>query len=140
MNALSIGLFASLTFALLPPAHAKQTCTIESYQPIDIPSDTSGGILDEETGQFLVTQKPPMRCASITFTTSKTRDRIASHLSGSFNATYYDEQSTPAYSIEFDENELEAGYIRIGPHTPVEAYVCFSTSETPIKALSCDVQ
>ncbi|EGA69307.1 hypothetical protein VISI1226_02647 [Vibrio sinaloensis DSM 21326] len=139
MKAVTFGLLASL--ALLSPisAYAKHTCTIDNYQSVDIAPDTSGGVLDEETGQFLITQKPPMRCATITFTTSKTRDRIASQMNGSFEATYFDNKTARSHSVTFDEDQLKAGYIRIGPNDPVEAYVCFTTSDTPIKDISCDI-
>ena len=68
----------ALTMLMPSIASAKETCTIEQFQAIDIQPDTKGGVLDKESGQFLITEKPPMRCANITFTTSTTRNRIAS--------------------------------------------------------------
>lgn len=47
-----------LASALLLPslAHAKSSCTIEDFQPIDITPDTKGGVLDKESGQFPLTK------------------------------------------------------------------------------------
>ncbi|CAV17742.1 Conserved hypothetical protein [Vibrio atlanticus] len=55
-----------LALAILMPTvvTAKETCTIEQFQAIDIQPDTKGGVLDKESGQFLITEKPPMRCAA----------------------------------------------------------------------------
>ncbi|MEZ9353858.1 hypothetical protein AB4182_20055 [Vibrio splendidus] len=131
-----------LALAILMPtaASAKETCTIEQFQAIDIKPDTKGGVLDKESGQFLITEKPPMRCANITFTTSTTRNRIASQMNGNFEASFYDGKTGNSHSVTFNEDEVQAGYIRIGPNNPVEAYVCFVTSETPIKNITCDVK
>ena len=54
-----------IALAILMPtaASAKETCTIEQFQAIDIQPDTKGGVLDKESGQFLITEKPPMRCS-----------------------------------------------------------------------------
>ena len=81
-----------IVLAILMPtaAAAKETCTIEQFQPIDIQPDTKGGVLDKESGQFLITEKPPMRCGTVTFTTSTTRNRIASQMNGNFEASFYD--------------------------------------------------
>ncbi|OQQ03271.1 hypothetical protein BK411_20750 [Vibrio splendidus] len=130
----------ALTMLMPSIASAKETCTIEQFQAIDIQPDTKGGVLDKESGQFLITEKPPMRCANITFTTSTTRNRIASQMNGNFEASFYDNQTRSSHSVAFDEDEVQAGYIRIGPNNPVEAYVCFVTSETPIKNITCDVK
>ncbi|ULN64925.1 hypothetical protein MID13_03750 [Vibrio gigantis] len=131
-----------LALAILMPtvASAKETCTIEQFQPIDIQPDTKGGVLDKESGQFLITEKPPMRCANVTFTTSTTRNRIASQMNGNFEASFYDGQIGSSSSASFNEDEVKAGYIRIGPNNPAEAYICFVTSETPIKNITCDVK
>ena len=131
-----------LASALLLPslANAKPSCTIESFEPIDITPETKGGVFDKESGQFLVTQKPMMRCANITFTTAHTRNRVAHLLTQNFEASYFDGKTGQSHSVTFDEDELEAGYIRIGPNNPQIAYVCFTTSETPIKDISCDVK
>ncbi|MBE8577284.1 hypothetical protein [Vibrio sp. OPT18] len=131
-----------LALTMLMPliASAKETCTIEQFQAIDIQPDTKGGVLDKESGQFLITEKPPMRCANITFTTSTTRNRIASQMNNNFEANFYDNQTGSSHSVTFDEDEVKAGYIRIGPNKPAEAYVCFVTSETPIKDITCDVK
>ncbi|UPR33590.1 hypothetical protein [Vibrio splendidus] len=130
----------ALTMLMPSIASAKETCTIEQFQPIDIQPDTKGGVLDKESGQFLVTEKPPMRCANITFTTSTTRNRIASQMNNNFEANFYDNQTGKSHSVAFDEDEVKAGYIRIGPNKPAEAYVCFVTSETPIKDITCDIK
>ena len=131
-----------LASALLLPslANAKPSCTIESFEPIDIAPETKGGVFDKESGQFLVTQKPMMRCANITFTTAHTRNRVAHLLTQNFEASYFDGKTGQSHSVTFGEDELEAGYIRIGPNNPQTAYVCFTTSETPIKDISCDVK
>ncbi|MCY9863457.1 hypothetical protein OTK49_13015 [Vibrio coralliirubri] len=129
----------ALTMLMPSIASAKETCTIEQFQAIDIQPDTKGGVLDKESGQFLITEKPPMRCANITFTTSTTRNRIASQMNNNFEANFYDNQTGNSHSVTFDEDEVKAGYIRIGPNKPAEAYVCFVTSETPIKDITCDV-
>ncbi|MEZ8099872.1 hypothetical protein [Vibrio bivalvicida] len=129
----SLSLFSASTYA-------KAKCTIEHYQPIDVASETKGGVLDEESGQFLIKEKPPMRCANITFSTSHTRDRVANQMQGSFEALYFDNQTSRSYSITFNQDQVKAGYIRIGPNNPAEAYVCFTTSDTPIKEISCDVE
>ncbi|MEL0611032.1 hypothetical protein [Vibrio echinoideorum] len=131
-----------IVLAILMPtaASAKETCTIEQFQAIDIQPDTKGGVLDKESGQFLITEKPPMRCGTVTFTTSTTRNRIASQMNGNFEASFYDGQTGNSHSVTFNEDEVQAGYIRIGPNNPVEAYVCFVTSETPIKNITCDVK
>ncbi|WP_192890117.1 hypothetical protein [Vibrio bathopelagicus] len=131
-----------LALAILMPtaASAKETCTIEQFQPIDIQPDTKGGVLDKESGQFLITEKPPMRCANITFTTSTTRNRIASQMNSNFEASFYDGQTGNSSLASFNEDEVKAGYIRIGPNNPAEAYICFVTSETPIKDITCDVK
>jgi|GEM_PF-1052598 len=129
----SLSLFSATIFA-------KASCTIEYYQAIDVASETQGGVLDEETGQFLIKEKPPMRCANITFSTAHTRDRVASQMHGSFEAVYFDNQKGKSHSISFNQDEVQAGYIRIGPNKPVEAYVCFTTAETPIREISCDVE
>ncbi|MDA0155082.1 hypothetical protein OH460_22445 [Vibrio sp. Makdt] len=129
----------ALTMLMPSIASAKETCTIEQFQAIDIQPDTKGGVLDKESGQFLITEKPPMRCANITFTTSTTRNRIASQMNNNFEANFYDNQTGSSHSVTFDEGEVKAGYIRIGPNKPAEAYVCFVTSETPIKDITCDV-
>ena len=129
----------ALTILMPSIASAKETCTIEQFQAIDIQPDTKGGVLDKESGQFLITEKPPMRCANITFTTSTTRNRIASQMNNNFEANFYDNQTGNSHSVTFDEDEVKAGYIRIGPNKPAEAYVCFVTSETPIKDITCDV-
>ncbi|MEZ9700327.1 hypothetical protein AB4455_21520 [Vibrio sp. 10N.261.46.E12] len=129
----------ALTMLMPSIASAKETCTIEQFQAIDIQPNTKGGVLDKESGQFLVTEKPPMRCANITFTTSTTRNRIASQMNNNFEASFYDNQTGNSHSATFDEDEVKAGYIRIGPNNPAEAYVCFVTSETPIKDITCDV-
>jgi hypothetical protein len=131
-----------LASALLLPslANAKPSCTIESFEPIDIAPETKGGVFDKESGQFLVTQKPMMRCANITFTTAHTRNRVAHLLTQNFEASYFDGKTGQSHSVTFDEDELEAGYIRIGPNNPQTAYACFTTSETPIKDISCDVK
>ncbi len=130
----------ALTMLMPSIASAKETCTIEQFQAIDIQPDAKGGVLDKESGQFLITEKPPMRCANITFTTSTTRNRIASQMNNNFEASFYDNQTGISHSVAFDEDEVKAGYIRIGPNNPVEAYVCFVTSETPIKNITCDVK
>ncbi|CAK3759799.1 MULTISPECIES: hypothetical protein [Vibrio] len=130
----------ALTMLMPSIASAKETCTIEQFQAIDIQPDTKGGVLDKESGQFLITEKPPMRCANITFTTSTTRNRIASQMNNNFEANFYDNQTGNSHSVTFDEDEVKAGYIRIGPNKPAEAYVCFVTSETPIKDITCDVK
>ncbi|MFA0378238.1 hypothetical protein AB4517_10425 [Vibrio sp. 10N.222.52.C3] len=130
----------ALTMLMTSIASAKETCTIEQFQAIDIQPDTKGGVLDKESGQFLITEKPPMRCANITFTTSTTRNRIASQMNNNFEANFYDNQMGSSHSVTFDEDEVKAGYIRIGPNKPAEAYVCFVTSETPIKNITCDVK
>ncbi|MEZ8045313.1 hypothetical protein AB6C46_14405 [Vibrio sp. 10N.237.312.C02] len=131
-----------LALAILTPTvvTAKETCTIEQFQAIDIQPDTKGGVLDKESGQFLITEKPPMRCANITFITSTTRNRIASQMNRKFEASFYDGQTSNSHSVTFNEDEIQAGYIRIGRNNPVEAYVCFATSETPIKNITCDVK
>ncbi|WP_172380390.1 hypothetical protein [Vibrio sp. Vb339] len=129
----------ALTMLMPSIVSAKETCTIEQFQAIDIQPDTKGGVLDKESGQFLITEKPPMRCANITFTTSTTRNRIASQMNNNFEANFYDNQTGSSHSVTFDEDEVKAGYIRIGPNKPAEAYVCFVTSETPIKDITCDV-
>ena len=131
-----------LAFAVLMPTvvSAKETCTVEQFQAIDIQPDTKGGVIDKESGQFLITEKPPMRCATITFTTSTTRNRIVSQMNGNFEASFYDNQTGNSSSATFNEDEVKAGYIRIGPNNPAEAYVCFVTSETPIKDISCYVK
>ncbi|CDT28546.1 conserved exported hypothetical protein [Vibrio coralliirubri] len=129
----------ALTMLMPSITSAKETCTIEQFQAIDIQPDTKGGVLDKESGQFLITEKPPMRCANITFTTSTTRNRIASQMNNNFEANFYDNQTGSSHSVTFDEDEVKAGYIRIGPNKPAEAYVCFVTSETPIKDITCDV-
>ncbi|PMH06809.1 hypothetical protein [Vibrio splendidus] len=130
----------ALTILMPTTMSAKETCTIEQFQPVDIQPDTKGGVLDKESGQFLITEKPPMRCANITFTTSTTRNRIASQMNSNFEANFYDNQTGISHSVTFNEDEVQAGYIRIGPNNPVEAYVCFVTSETPIKNIACDVK
>ncbi|MFA0404991.1 MULTISPECIES: hypothetical protein [unclassified Vibrio] len=129
----------ALTMLMPSIASAKETCTVEQFQAIDIQPDTKGGVIDKESGQFLITEKPPMRCANITFTTSTTRNRIASQMNNNFEANFYDNQTGSSHSVTFDEDEIKAGYIRIGPNKPAEAYVCFVTSETPIKDITCDV-
>ena len=131
-----------LASALLLPslAHAKSSCTIEDFQPIDITPDTKGGVLDKESGQFLINQKPMMRCANITFSTAHTRNRVAHMMNHNFEAYYFDGKTGQSHSATFDEDELKAGYIKIGPNHPKTAYVCFTTSETPIKDISCDVK
>ncbi|MCR9907127.1 hypothetical protein NB545_06540, partial [Vibrio campbellii] len=103
-----------LASALLLPslANAKPSCTIESFEPIDIAPETRGGVFDKESGQFLVTQKPMMRCANITFTTAHTRNRVAHLLTQNFEAGYFDGKTGQSHSVTFDEDELEAGYIR----------------------------
>ena len=130
----------ALTMLMPSIASAKETCTIEQFQAIDIQPDAKGGVLDKESGQFLITEKPPMRCANITFTTSTTRNRIASQMNSNFEASFYDGKTGNSHSVTFNEDEVQAGYIRIGPNNPVEAYVCFVTSETPIKSITCDVK
>ncbi|WP_060983591.1 hypothetical protein [Vibrio splendidus] len=130
----------ALTMLMPSIASAKETCAIEQFQAIDIQPDTKGGVLDKESGQFLIAEKPPMRCANITFTTSTTRNRIASQMNNNFEASFYDNQTGISHSVTFDEDEVKAGYIRIGPNKPAEAYVCFVTSETPIKNITCDVK
>ncbi|WP_333913781.1 hypothetical protein [Vibrio coralliirubri] len=130
----------ALTMLMPSIASAKETCIIEQFQAIDIQPDTKGGVLDKESGQFLITEKPPMRCANITFTTSTTRNRIASQMNNNFEANFYDNQTGSSHSVAFDEDEVKAGYIRIGPNKPADAYVCFVTSETPIKDITCDVK
>ncbi|WKY58721.1 hypothetical protein Q5H80_03555 [Vibrio sp. SNU_ST1] len=131
-----------LALAILMPtvATAKETCTIEQFQAIDIQPDTKGGVFDKESGQLLITEKPPMRCANITFITSTTRNRIASQMNSKFEASFYDGQTGNSHSVTFNKDEVKAGYIRIGPNNPVEAYVCFVTSETPIRNITCDVK
>ncbi|AIW13368.1 hypothetical protein VITU102760_15245 [Vibrio tubiashii] len=135
----ALGYFLASLSLFSAHAFAKATCTIEYYQPIDIASETKGGVLDRESGQILIKEKPPMRCANVTFTTSHTRDRVANQMQGSFEAIYFDNQKGQSHSISFNQDEVQAGYIRIGPNNPVEAYICFTTSETPIKEISCDV-
>ena len=138
----SIFLKTTLSLFIFLPVivSAKETCHIEQFQPVDIQPEISGGVLDKESGQFLITQKPPMRCATVTFSTSTTRNRIADQMSNHFEATYFDNQMSNSHSITFDEDAVKAGYIRVGPNNPVDAYVCFETSETPIKDITCDVK
>ena len=95
-------------------ASAKETCTIEQFQAIDIQPDTKGGVLDKESGQFLITEKPPMRCANITFTTSTTRNRIASQMNGNFEASFYDGKTGNSHSVTFNEDEVQAGCCLLG--------------------------
>ena len=77
----SIFLKTTLSLFIFLPVivSAKETCHIEQFQPVDIQPEISGGVLDKESGQLLITQKPPMRCATVTFSTSTTRNRIADH-------------------------------------------------------------
>ena len=123
-----------------PVSFAKNTCTIESFQSIDIEPTTTAAKIDRENDQIQIKRKPPMRCANITFTTSNTRNRIGHQMANKFEAQYFDNTSATSHSISFDEDKLKAGYIRVGPNNPVEAYVCFTTAETPIKEISCDVK
>ncbi|MCZ8488094.1 hypothetical protein O9992_13800 [Vibrio lentus] len=60
----------------MPGSVCKETCTIEQFQPIDIQPETKGGVLDK-SGQFLITEKPPMRCANNAFHDVYNRNRIA---------------------------------------------------------------
>ena len=57
----SIFLRTTLGLFIFLPAivSAKETCHIEQFQPVDIQPEISGGVLDKESGQFLITQKPP---------------------------------------------------------------------------------
>ncbi len=121
-------------------AYAKPSCNVENFQAIDITPEAKGGVLDKESGQFLITEKPMMRCANITFSTNHTRNRVAHMMTQRFEAVYFDGSSSKFHSVTFDEDELKAGYIKVGPNHPKTAYVCFTTSETPISTISCDIK
>ncbi|MFH4686072.1 hypothetical protein WMY97_00690 [Vibrio diabolicus] len=121
-------------------AYAKPSCNVENFQAIDITPEAKGGVLDKESGQFLITEKPMMRCANITFSTNHTRNRVAHMMNRGFEAVYFDGSSSKSHSVTFDEDELKAGYIKVGPNHPKTAYVCFTTSETPISTISCDIK
>ncbi|CDU09420.1 conserved hypothetical protein [Vibrio diabolicus] len=121
-------------------AYAKPSCNVENFQAIDITPEAKGGVLDKESGQFLITEKPMMRCANITFSTNHTRNRVAHMMNQGFEAVYFDGSSSKSHSVTFDEDELKAGYIKVGPNHPKTAYVCFTTSETPISTISCDIK
>ncbi|KOO14168.1 hypothetical protein AKJ18_14525 [Vibrio xuii] len=123
-----------------PASYALNTCTIESFQSIDIEPSTTAAKVDRKNDQIQIKRKPPMRCATITFTTSTTRNRVGHQMANHFEATFIDNTVSTSHSISFDEDDLKAGYIRVGPNTPAEAYVCFSTAGTPIADISCDVQ
>ncbi|MCF7511000.1 hypothetical protein [Vibrio sp. D54] len=121
-------------------SYAKSPCNVESFQAIDITTEVKGGVLDKESGQFLITEKPMMRCANITFSTAHTRNRVAHMMNQGFEAVYYDGNTSKSHSVTFDEDDLKAGYVKIGPNHPKTAYVCFTTSETPINTISCDIK
>ncbi|MGI3039220.1 hypothetical protein [Vibrio diabolicus] len=121
-------------------AYAKPSCNVENFQAIDITPEAKGGLLDKESGQFLITEKPMMRCANITFSTNHTRNRVAHMMNQGFEAVYFDGSSSKSHSVTFDEDELKAGYIKVGPNHPKTAYVCFTTSEPPISTISCDIK
>lgn len=133
---------AALPILLLgsPTSYAQNTCTIESFQSVDVEPDVTAAKIDRKNHQIQIKRKSPMRCANITFTTSTTRNRVSHLMANHFEATYLDHSVSQSHSITFDEDELKAGYIRVGPNNPVEAYVCFSNAETPIADISCDVQ
>lgn len=121
-------------------AYAKPSCNVENFQAIDITPEAKGGLLDKESGQFLITEKPMMRCANITFSTNHTRNRVVHMMNQGFEAVYFDGSSSKSHSVTFDEDELKAGYIKVGPNHPKTVYVCFTTSETPISTISCDIK
>ncbi|MGR5212196.1 hypothetical protein ACPV4A_16700 [Vibrio rotiferianus] len=135
-------IYLCLSCALIssPIAYAKPSCNIESIQSVDITPETKASVLEKEDGQLLITQKAMTRCANITFTTAHTRNRIAHMMDQSFEATFFDGQQATSRSVVFDEDDLKAGYIKIGPNHPKSAFVCFTTSETPIKDITCDVK
>tara|TARA_Y100001956_G_C4115930_1_gene184894 strand:+ start:1600 stop:2022 length:423 start_codon:yes stop_codon:yes gene_type:complete len=135
--------FFPASFLLLclatPITYAKTTCSIESFHSIDIQPDTSAALVDKEHDQIQIKQKPSMRCANVVFTTSLTRSRVGHEMSDKFEATFFDNTKGTSHSISFDDDAVKAGYVRVGPATPVEAYVCFTTADAPIKTISCDV-
>ncbi|USD40474.1 hypothetical protein J4N42_10465 [Vibrio sp. SCSIO 43135] len=135
----SIAILSLLT--ILPTTvFASERCTVDTFQPVDIQPSITGGVYDKESGQFLTTTKPPMRCASVTFYTQVTRNRIARDMGHEFTATYFDGEEGASHSIKFDDDAVKAGYIRVGPNNPATAYLCFTTAETPIQSIRCDVK
>ncbi|GAA5644444.1 MULTISPECIES: hypothetical protein [Vibrio] len=125
--------------ALSPIAQAASQCQVESFQPIDIEPTVKAVQFDRDSEQAMIVSKPPMRCANVTFTTAVTRGRQVDWLRERFEATYFDGSTRRSHEVNFKQDDLSVSKIRVGPNLPATAYVCFTTSETPISSISCDI-
>ena len=134
---ITLGLTSTALFSSL--ATAKPSCSIDAFQPVDITPSIQESLVDKQNRQVVLTQQATMRCANITFSTAYTRNRVAHTMAQSFEATYFDGKQATSRSVTFNEDELRAGYIKIGPRQPRSAYVCFTKSETPINIITCDI-
>ncbi|PSU87675.1 hypothetical protein [Photobacterium kishitanii] len=116
---------------------AQPTCTVNSFQAINIEPTIEAAKYDEKSQTAEIHHQPPIRCASITFQTAHTLNKVVNAMHDEFEVTYADMTTTQSHLIKFSDDAVDSGYIQLRRHKPQTAYACFSTSSTPITSITC---
>ncbi|SMY34699.1 hypothetical protein [Photobacterium andalusiense] len=125
---------------------AQSTCSVTHFEAVNIePTIEAVNIeptieavkYDQHKQMAAVHHSAPMRCATISFKTSHTLNKVANALNDEFEATYADMKTAKSHLITFSEDDIDSGYIKLRRNEPQTVYACFSTSSTPISSISC---
>lgn len=132
---LSVGLFSQV-------AWANSNCIVTSYRLIDQQSESKTVIKENANHEkeVVVIQKPPLRCAMVKFRTHYYQPRVADAMRGNFIATYVNGREVTAHTLSFPGDQVQTGYINIGPQSPAKAYICFTHSKVPIESIECTLR
>ncbi len=116
---------------------AQSTCSVTHFDAVNIEPTIEAVNYDKQTQMAAVHHSAPMRCATISFQTEHTLNKVANAINDEFEATYADMTTAKSHLITFSEDDIDSGYIQLRRHKPQTAYACFSTSNTPITSISC---
>lgn len=126
-----------LTGIFSPIVMAQPACTVTHFETINIEPTREAVKYDQQSQTAEVHHQQPMRCASITFQTSHTLNKVARAMHNEFEAKYADMTTAQSHLIKFSDDALDSGYVQLRRNKPQTVYACFSTSSTPITSIKC---
>lgn len=120
-----------------PIVMAQSTCTVTHFKTINIEPTIEAVKYDQQSQMAEVHHQQPMRCASITFQTSHTLNKVVRAMHDEFEVKYADMTTAQSHLIKFSDNAIDSGYVQLRRNKPQTVYACFSTSNTPITSIKC---
>lgn len=115
------------------------SCEVTSIKPIDKQNSIAKINSNSRDKSQVILDASPERCANISFKTTHTRNRVLREMGDKFKATFIDMSEKYSEKITVSDDIKKAGYVRVGPNVPLDAFVCFGPNEFPILSIECEV-